>query len=199
LNDDGLRHRILLRRQVMSDPFIGQIIQGGWNFAPRGYVACAGQQLSIAQNTALFALLGTNFGGNGQTTFGVPDLQGRAMIGSGNGAGLQPYVLGQKGGTENTTLLSTNMPQHTHSFNVASAKATEQTPLTSHVIGRATDGANTPTAVPEIYCPTGTPTDVTLAPNMIGIAGGSQPFSILSPFQVVTIVIATQGIFPSRN
>jgi microcystin-dependent protein len=147
----------------MSDPFIGQIIQGGWNFAPRGYVACAGQLLAISQNSALFALLGTNFGGDGTQTFGVPDLQGRAMIGSGNGAGLQPYVLGQKGGTENTTLAPANMPAHNHQFNVASAKATEQIPATNHVIGRATDGATTPVSVPEIYCPAGTPVDVTLA------------------------------------
>ncbi len=183
----------------MSEPFIGQIIQGGWNFAPRGYAICAGQLVSISQNTALFSLLGTNFGGNGQTTFGLPDLQGRSMVGAGNGAGLSSYVLGQKSGTENATLTTANMPQHSHSFNVASAKATEQIPATNHVIGRATDGANAPVSVPEIYCPTGTPTDVTLAPNMIGAAGGSTPFSILSPYQVVTIVIATQGIFPSRN
>jgi microcystin-dependent protein len=183
----------------MSDPFIGQIIQGGWTFAPRGYVACAGQQLAISQNSALFSLLGTNFGGNGTTTFGVPDLQGRSMVGTGNGAGLSPYVIGQKAGTENATLTPANMPQHSHSLNVASAKATEQIPATNHVIGRATDGATNPVSVPEIYCPPGTPTDVALAPNMIGIAGGSTPFSILSPYQAVTMVIATQGIFPSRN
>lgn len=194
----------------MSEPFIGQIIQGGWNFAPRGYAFCAGQQLSIAQNTALFALLGTTYGGNGQTTFRLPDLQGRSMIGSGNGTGLSPYVLGQSGGAENVTLTTTQMPTHTHAvtpnpnaFNAATSRATSQTPTTGAIFGRGTDtGAGD--SIPQIFLPAGTTPTVALGLNIagsinLGTTGGSQPFSIVSPYQVISICIALQGIFPSRN
>jgi microcystin-dependent protein len=183
----------------MSDPFIGQIIQGGWNFAPRGYLICAGQLISIAQNSALFALLGTNFGGNGTTTFGIPDLQGRSMVGSGNGAGLSPATLGQKAGSESVTLLQSNLPAHSHSLNVANVKATVQAPVTGVAIGRATDTAPTPAAIPVIYVPAGNNPNVALNPASIGPTGNNTPVTILPPYQVVTMVMATQGIFPSRN
>jgi microcystin-dependent protein len=198
----------------MSNPFLGQIIQGGWNFAPRGWAYCAGQILPIAQNTALFSLLGTTYGGNGQTTFALPDLRGRAMINEGQGPGLSNYVLGQVGGTENATLLVTNMPAHTHTatfanngsaMNVATAKATLQVAPANGVLGKSVDGATTPNAVPEIYCPAGTATPVALAGlNVAGnvtvaAAGGSQPFSIVQPYLAISVVIALEGIFPSRN
>jgi microcystin-dependent protein len=98
----------------MSDPFIGEIKMVGFNFAPRGWALCQGQVMSIAQNSALFSLLGTTFGGNGQTTFGLPDYQGRSPVGTGNGAGLSPIVWGQVAGTENVTLTQNEMPAHTH-------------------------------------------------------------------------------------
>ena len=98
----------------MSNLYLGQIIQGGWNFAPRGTALCNGQVLSIAQNTALFSLLGTTFGGNGQTTFALPNLQSRSMMHWGNGPGLSPVQLGESGGTESTTLTTNQMPSHTH-------------------------------------------------------------------------------------
>src|SRR5215211_4319727 len=98
----------------MSEPFIGQIMLVPYNFAPRGWAFCAGQILPIAQNTALFSLLGTTFGGNGQTTFALPDLRGRAPIGQGQGPGLSNISLGEAAGTETVTLLSTNMPAHSH-------------------------------------------------------------------------------------
>jgi microcystin-dependent protein len=99
---------------IMDSPFIGQIQAFGFNFAPRGWMTCAGQAISISQNTALFSLLGTTYGGNGQTTFQLPDLQGRVAVGQGNGPGLSAYVIGQKAGSENTQLSIANMPAHTH-------------------------------------------------------------------------------------
>ena len=98
----------------MSEPFLGEIRMVGFNFAPQGWAFCQGQIMSIAQNTALFSLLGTMYGGNGQTTFGLPDLQGRSPVGIGQGPGLSPIVQGEMAGTENVTLLASNMPMHTH-------------------------------------------------------------------------------------
>jgi microcystin-dependent protein len=197
----------------MAEPFLGQIIQGGWNFAPRGWAFCNGALLSIAQNTALFSLLGTQYGGDGQTTFALPDLRGRSMIGNGQGPGLAPYVNGETGGTENTTLTVQSLPLHTHSatfsstasLNASTTKATSQIPQAGGPFGRGVDGDDNPNALPFIYCPANTATSIALGGlNVAGTvtvqpAGGSQPFSILSPFNTVTMVIALQGIFPSRS
>lgn len=192
----------------MSDPFLGQIIQGGWSFVPQGYAACNGQLQSIAQNSALFALLGTSFGGDGVSTFGLPDLQGRSMVGTGQGAGLSFYALGQKAGTENHSLSVNEMPAHSHpvannpsGFNAADVKATAQSPSTGAIFGRGVDDVGT--AVPEIYLPAGTTPTIALGLNVagsivVGNTGGNLPFSILSPYQAVTVCIALQGIFPSR-
>ncbi len=195
----------------MSQPFIGQIIQGGWNFAPRGYAFCNGQSLGIAQNTALFSLLGTTFGGNGQTTFNLPDLRGRSMVNAGQGPGLSSYSLGQVGGVENTTLTVNQMPAHNHpvttapggGLNAADIKSTDQSPSNGAIFGRGVDSSGTAT-VPEVYLPAGTTPTIALGLNVagsiqVGVAGGSQPFSILSPYLAVSVVIALQGIFPSRN
>jgi microcystin-dependent protein len=196
----------------MSQPYIGQIIQGGWNFAPRGYAFCNGQSQSIAQNTALFSLLGTTFGGNGTTTFNLPNLQGRSMVHWGTGAGLSPIQLGESAGTENVTLTSNQMPAHTHTatFNGSSSTlsatttaATTQSPSAGSVLGRAKD--NTGTAIPFIYAPAGSTASAALAGlNVAGTvtnapAGGSQPLGIRNPYLGITHVIALQGIFPSRN
>ncbi len=195
----------------MSQPFLGQIIQGGWNFAPRGYSYCAGQQMSIAQNTALFSLLGTTYGGNGTTTFALPDLQGRSMVNQGQGPGLSNYVLGQVGGTESTTLTTNQLPAHTHGATFAGSngpnaldiKATDQQPSAGAIFARGVDTSGTAT-VPEIYLPAGTVPNIALGLNVSGTvtvqpSGGNQPFSILSPYLAVSVVIALQGIFPSRN
>lgn len=192
----------------MSDPFLGQIIQGGWNFVPQNYASCNGQLLSISQNSAVFALLGTSFGGDGVSTFGLPDLQGRSMVGTGNGAGLSSYPLGLKGGAEVQTLTINQMPSHSHSvmnnpngFNAANVKATAQEPSTGAIFGRGVDDVGA--AVPEIYLPAGTAPTIALGLNIagsiqIGNNGGTTPVSVLSPFQAVTVCIALQGIFPSR-
>jgi microcystin-dependent protein len=195
----------------MSSIYLGQILQGGWNFAPRGTALCNGQLLAISQNSALFALLGTQYGGNGQTTFALPNLQGRSMVHWGTGAGLSPVQIGESSGAESVTLNTTQMPAHNHtasfastsSLNAATTKATGQTPAAGSVLSRATD--NVGTAVPFIYSPSGTATGAALGGlNVAGSvtvnpAGSSQPVGIRNPYLGITHVIALQGIFPSRS
>lgn len=173
----------------MAEPFIGQINIFPYNFAPRGWAFCQGQLLSIAQNTALFSLLGTTYGGNGQTTFALPDLRGRAALSQGSGPGLSPYVLGQVGGTETRTLNSTNLPAHSHPFQLL---ATE-------------DDANSKNALNGFFCNTtanfyNTANDGTkMGLQNTGNAGGNQPFPILRPYLGLNFCIALNGVFPSRN
>ncbi|RYD68414.1 MAG: phage tail protein [Sphingomonadales bacterium] len=197
----------------MATPFIGQLLTVGFTFPPRGYAFCQGQIVAIAQNTALFSLLGTTYGGNGQTTFALPDLRGRVTLGQGQGPGLSPYTLGEVAGTETTTLISTQMPIHTHALtgvtgtlNAVNMRATEQSPPAGGYLARGVDTAPTPDSIPEIYLPAsvGNPaTKVPLAPvNIAGTpatAGGSQPFSTMQPYLVLNQCIALEGIFPSRN
>ena len=171
----------------MSEPFLGMIAIYPYNFAPRGWAFCQGQILPIAQNTALFSLLGTTFGGNGQTTFALPDLRGRVPNSSGQGPGLSSYDLGQVGGTENTTLTINNMPGHNHTVAANGGDADSGKP-SGRVLANssATNFASAP--------------DGTLMnPAMINNTGGSQPFSILGPYLTLNFCIALEGIFPSRN
>jgi len=184
---------------MSTEPFIGEVKLFGFNFAPKGYATCQGQILSIAQNTALFSLLGTVYGGNGQTTFALPDLQGRVAVGQGQGPGLPEYSIGEKAGTPNVTLLTANMPSHVHTLNgmrvnikAASTPADLQSP--EGVYPAATSSA--------IYTDTPTPNVFMGAPSVTGttdISGGSQPFSVLNPYLCMNYSIALQGIFPSRN
>lgn len=190
----------------MAEFYLGQIIQFGGNFAISGTAMCNGQLIPISQNTALFSLLGTFYGGNGTSTFALPDLRGRSMIHQGQGAGLSQYVVGQQGGTENVTLLSNNMPSHTHtitsSFSASSTvKATEQIPGAGAVLGHSVDVAVGGTSHPAIYCPSGTATDAALGGLNVsaGISGNSLPFQILNPYLTITCLIMLAGIFPSRN
>lgn len=169
----------------MATPFLGQLGIFGFNFPPRGWAACNGQILSISQNSALFALLGTTYGGNGASTFGLPNLQGRVPIHFGNGAGLSPYVIGELGGTENVTLLSTQMPAHNHALNAYSTTGTQTVPANGYP-------ANTQGSVNGAA-------DTAFVPGAIGIAGGSQPHPNLQPLLVLNFCIAIVGIFPSRN
>jgi len=173
--------------------FIGTIQSFGFNFAPAGWALCNGQVLSIAQNTALFSLIGTTYGGNGTTTFQLPNLQGRLPMHYGDGPGLTPRVIGETAGLENQTLLISNMPVHSHSLNASSQPANTEKPA-GGFLAQANDPA---TANPiSIYGPA---SDVTLNANAIAAVGGSQPISSMPPFLVVSFCIALIGIFPSRN
>lgn len=169
----------------MSEPFIGEIRLFPYNFAPRGWAFCQGQLLSIAQNTALFSLLGTTYGGNGQTTFGLPDLRGRAALSSGQGPGLQPYTLGEQAGVESVTLNSNQMPGHSHPLNATSSEADAGRPANTYL---AAGGAYNEKA-----------DGTTLAPGAVGSAGGSQPHENRPPVLVLNYCIALEGIYPSRN
>ncbi len=175
----------------MSEPFIGEIRFFGFNFAPRGWAMCSGQTLSISQNTALFSLLGTMYGGNGQTTFALPDLRGRVAIHVGQGPGLQNYTQGEMSGEETHTLIATEMPAHTHSITASSAIGTQSSPAGAVIAG------SDPSRGSAHFAPDNP--DSTLAAQTISAAGGSQPHNNLQPYLVGNYCIALEGIFPSRN
>ena len=166
----------------MSEPFLGEIKIMSFNFAPKGWAMCNGQLMAINQNQALFALLGTTYGGNGQTTFALPDLRGRVPMHFGGA-----FVQGQVGGQETHTLITSEMPAHLHSALGATAAPNNGSP-TGHTWAMLSSNAYS-TLAP----------DVALQPASIGNAGGSQPHENRSPFLVLTFCIALQGIFPSRN
>ncbi len=168
--------------------FIGEVRMFAGNFAPRGWALAQGQIMAIAQNTALFSILGTTYGGNGQTTFALPDLRGRFPMGTGQGPGLSPRDLGEVGGTENTTLSSTQMPAHSHSLQVTTTGATSSTPSNSKVLAGIQGAGAYSTAVP----------NTSLSPVTVGPAGGSQPFSLVNPFLGINFIICMEGIYPSR-
>jgi microcystin-dependent protein len=178
----------------MATPFIAQIIPFGFNFAPHTYAQCNGQILSIAQNTALFSLLGTTYGGNGQTTFALPDLRGRAPMhhGGSQGPGLSPYSFGQQSGAESHTLLSTEMPAHSHSGQASVALPCGTGPGTSNTAAANFAGVTTRPSYADAA-------NGNLASASSGAAGGGQPHSNLQPLLALNFCIALQGIFPSRN
>jgi microcystin-dependent protein len=186
------------------DPFIGQIICVGFNFAPPGWAQCNGQLLSIAQNSALFALLGTTYGGDGRTTFGLPDLRGRAPIGVGQGPGLSNYTQGQMAGSENVTLTAAQIPNHTHATTVAvtvnagvggNAGAT----ATGSALVSQGRGQTLPTMYTDAANGTTLRSDAATATATVAAVGGNQPHPIMQPYTVMYYIIATQGIFPSRQ
>ena len=178
---------------------IAEIRMFAGNFAPRSWMFCHGQLLSIAQWTALFALVGTTYGGNGQTTFGLPDLRGRVPVGTGQGPGLSNFQLGQVSGAENTTLLVQNLPAHTHGFSANAAMACRtgagnaDSPAGRILAGSTTD---------ENYAAPAS-ADGTMAPVAVSgttaAAGGTQPINNLQPYLGINYVICVEGIFPSRN
>jgi microcystin-dependent protein len=168
------------------EPLIGTIIQFAGNFAPRGWMLCDGTLLAISQNAALFSILGTTYGGDGVTTFALPDLRGRVCIHVGQGPGLSPYSLGESGGTENVTLLVNNMPAHSHSYNAAE---------TGDGVGAPNGNALGKTPA-NIY--TTNPPNVAMNALAIGSTGGSQPFSVRQPYLAINWLIATEGVYPSR-
>lgn len=196
---------------MASEPFIGQIQTFGFNFPPRGWATCSGQILAISTNTALFSLLGTYYGGNGQTTFALPNLNGRVPIHQGTGPGLSSYQLGQAGGTEAVTLNIAQIPAHTHSFVPTNAGVTSvQTRSTAaqaasgSLLARAIDANTSGDAIPQIYVPAGTAgTQVPMGGLSVAgtntVLGSSQPHSNMQPYLGLNTCIALEGIYPSRN
>lgn len=195
----------------MSDQsYLGSISGWGPNFAPRGWAFCQGQTLAISQYTALFSLLGTVYGGNGQTTFMLPNLGGRVPVGAGQSPGTSSYVLGEQAGSESTTLTTNNMPAHTHAARatvsatlpLTTAAATTATPAAGQVLASANGSYGRDPVDVKIYAPApGTiqvPLNTSASVN-IQPTGGSQPFSILQPFTVINYIICMEGIFPSHN
>ena len=177
------------------EAYIGSIMLFAGNFAPRGWMLCAGQTLPIAQYSALFSLLGTYYGGNGTTTFMLPDLRSRVPVGAGQGNGLTNWTLGEAQGVENVTLLSTQMPAHNHAVNVGTGDA--NTPTASNnflAVANSTLGGDP--VVVNTY--NGTPS-ATLAANSISISGQGQPHANIQPSLALNYIICLEGIFPSRN
>ena len=172
----------------MSQPFLGEIRAVSFPFAPKNWAFCNGALLSIAQNSALFSLLGTTYGGNGQTNFALPDLRGRIGLGSGQGPGLPPFDLGQVGGEESHTLLVSEMAQHNHGMVCTAGAATSTSPTNNYAVpvnGKLSMYANSQNA--------------TANPAMVSNSGNGQAHENRQPFVVVNYVICTSGIFPSRN
>jgi microcystin-dependent protein len=166
----------------MAQPFLAEIRIFSFNFAPRGWAQCNGQLLPINQNQALFALLGTTYGGNGTTNFGLPDFRSRMPFGYGT-----TFSLGERGGSENVTLTLTNLPAHTHPVIASNNSATTNDPT-------GTVWANSTTNPFSTQSP-----DTPMAPGAMGSVGGNQPHPNMSPYLVLNLCIALQGIFPSQN
>ena len=171
----------------MSEPFVGEIRMFGFNFEPQGWAFCDGQLLSISQNAALFSLLGTTYGGDGVSTFALPDLRSRVPVSQGQGEGLSSYAEGQAGGTETVTLAAAQMPAHTHAVSASSSPAASERP--ARVLARSPDHSYVPE--PD--------TDTVMNAKMIGAAGNSQPHDNIQPYLVLNFCIALQGVFPARE
>ena len=173
----------------MSDPFVAEIRIFPFNFAPKGWAFCDGQLLPISQNTALFSLLGTTYGGDGKSTFALPDLEGSAPMQPGQGQGLSLRDLGQIGGAESVTLLVSEMPVHTHNVATAATLANVNAPTPEVVLGRSNGGNAYLASAGGI---------VQMAPQELSPAGGSLPHNNMQPYLTLSFCIALQGVFPPR-
>lgn len=175
----------------MSSPFVAEIRIFGFNFAPKGWAFCNGQILPISQNTALFSLLGTTYGGDGKSNFGLPNFQGMAPLQQGQGAGLSLRDLGETGGEQTVTLLQSEMPAHSHTASATSSGGSTQDPTgnvwAATVITR--QGVN-------VYGTTG---GATMSPQALSIAGSSLPHNNMMPYLSLNFCIALQGVFPARS
>jgi microcystin-dependent protein len=173
----------------MADPFVAEIRIFPFNFAPKGWAWCDGQLLPLSQNTALFSLLGTTYGGNGKSNFALPDLQGRAPMHPGQGPGLSLHDLGETGGSETVTLLESEIPAHTHTLRAYRSDPADRFQPTGAVLARASNGNayNSPANI------------VSLAPESLAPAGGDQPHNNMQPYLTFYFNIALQGVFPPRG
>ena len=172
----------------MSEPFVGEIRMFAGNFAPRGWAFCDGQLLAVSQNDALFSLLGTIYGGDGRTTFGLPDMRGRVPIHAGSGPGLSPRRLGAKSGSEKETLTVNQLPSHSHDWKATSDDGQDRNPI----------GNAAATSGPDIYREA-LDTPKNFATSMVQNTGGSQSHSNLMPYLCIHFIIALFGIYPSRH
>jgi microcystin-dependent protein len=174
----------------MADPFVAEIRIFPFNFAPKGWAFCDGQLLPLSQNTALFSLLGTTYGGNGKSNFALPDLQGRGPMHPGQGPGLSLHDLGETGGSETVSLLESEIPSHNHALRG------------SNSVGDVTSPGGATMARPGnvmIYQQTTNANLVSLAPQTLAPAGGDQPHNNLQPYLTLNFCIALQGVFPPRS
>ena len=172
----------------MSDPFVGEIRMFAGNFAPRGWAFCNGQLMPISQNTALFSIIGTIYGGDGRTTFSLPDLRGRAPIHAGQGAGLSDYPLGSRGGVEQVALTTEQLPAHSHALLASDAEGDQRTPA-NHALATPEEG---------LFYSAAEPTAV-MAKGAIAPTGNNQSHENRQPYLAVNYIIALFGIFPSRS
>jgi len=172
----------------MSSPFVGQIVMVGFNFAPAGWAFCDGTLLPISENPTLFDLIGTTYGGDGQSTFALPDLRGRVPVHTGQGAGLQSYVIGEEWGVESVTLTTQQIPSHAHSFAPGASSAEETTNRPDNAYPSAGG-----------YYSTSPTSGVTMPAPTVANAGGSQPHSNIQPVLGVNFIISLFGIFPSQS
>lgn len=171
----------------MSEPFLGEIRVFGGNFAPKGWMLCNGALLSIAQNTALFSILGTTYGGDGKVTFGLPNLQGNAPMQWGDGPGLTPRSIGETSGSTTVTLIQTELPSHTHIGMASATDGTQNTPLVL---------AEAPIYGPD---PATAPGTIVAMAAAVAPSGNSQPHNNMQPYLGMTFIIALEGVFPSRG
>lgn len=194
------------------DFYLAQIMFFAGNFAPRGFALCQGQMMGISQNTALFSLLGVVYGGDGQSTFQLPNAGGRTIVGTGQAPGVSHnYQLGEVGGAEQTTITSAQMPMHVHALTPGQANAAVQA-VTDNTSGSTTNAPEAGARLgvtfadgggegPAIYVPAGSGNTVNLAGSVSGstsMAGGSQPLSIMQPYLGLNVLIVTEGLYPSR-
>lgn len=175
---------------TIMDPFVAEIRIFPFNFAPKGWAFCDGQLLPLSQNTALFSLLGTTYGGNGKSNFALPNMQGNAPMFWGQGPGLSLYDIGETGGSETVSLLESEMPSHNHSLNASIAPATLLSPSSSTSIARSVGGA--------MYNTTNT-LNAPLNANAVAPAGGDQPHNNMMPYLTLNFCIALQGVYPPRT
>jgi microcystin-dependent protein len=176
----------------VADPYIGEIRMFAGNFAPRGWALCNGQLLAISQNTALFSILGTIYGGDGKTTFALPNLQGLCQMNQGQGPGLSDRTLGEVGGSATVTLTTSEMPAHPHTLVGQQAQADSNSPTNNFVaVNRGLSPYTAPSA-PGLNL-------VSMFPLALATAGNSQPHNNMQPYLVLTFIICMQGIFPPRN
>ena len=175
----------------MADPFVAEIRIFPFNFAPKGWAWCDGQLLPLSQNTALFSLLGTTYGGNGKSNFALPDLQGRAPMHPGQGQGLSLHDLGETGGSETVSLLESEIPSHSHALMASVEDGTQGSMVPGITVATSVGGA--------LYQTTTNANTVAMSPNALPPAGGDQPHNNMMPYLTFYFCIALQGVFPSRG